>query len=360
MPAFEENPNDLRETLEAAVTASEGTKDDPVPERPPGPEESAPPAPEVAPIAAPADAPATPVADAAVPAPEVTKPEIPPAPPPEIGEPSLKAPGTWTPGAREKWATLPKEVREEVWKREKDASRALTTSSEARKFQNEFSALIQPYLRFIAAEQSTPLAAVNNMMQTAAALRVGTPVQKVEIVASIIKNFGIDLHALDSMLAGQKPEINPQAQVQQLVQEQLAPVRQLLQQHQQNQLQAERAIEHEVQNELEQFASDPKHEFYWDVKDTMTDIMELAARRGQQMGLTEAYERATLIHEPVRRVIDARKLRDTAQSSTQAAQRARGTAASVVPSSEADRVKSVPGDSIRASIEAAIDAQQGR
>jgi hypothetical protein len=299
-------------------------------------------------------------AEGAAPAPAAPEAAAPP-PAPESNEPTAKAPGTWTPAAREKWATLPSEVKTEVWKREREASRALTMSNEARKFQNEFSNTMQPFLGFIAAENSTPLQAVQHMMQTAAALRVGTPQQKVQIAADIIQNFGIDLRALDSVLAGQRPEFNPQTQIQQLIQRELQPVMQTFQQQRQLIQQQEANFEQEVSTELERFAADPKHEFYWDVKDIMADLMEVSSRRGEAMDLTAAYERAIMMHDPVRRVIEARKTREAAQRGNQLAQRAKQTSSlSVTPSAQLSTVTPVAGDSLRDSIEAAIDAQQGR
>lgn len=278
--------------------------------------------------------------------------------------PFAKAPGSWTPGARESWNQLPAEVKQEVWKREREATRALTMSTEARKWQDDFNRTMQPYLGFIAAENSTPMQAVNNMMQSAALLRVGTMEQKVAFAADVIKRYGIDLQALDSVLAGQQVRPDPQMQVQQLVQQQLAPITQMFQQQR---AQEEYALQAQVDNDLDSFVNaanpdgTPKHEFFPDVQDLMADIVEVASRRGESVSLTAAYERAIMMHEPVRRVIEARKQRQSANRMTQVANQARGTAVSVVPSAEVEMSGGpAPGDSLRASIEAAFSQQQGR
>ena len=361
----QEQDFDIRSAIEAAVTeveepseATTAPETPPESQEPPTPApESAPPTPSEPPAATPPADPATPTpTDSAATPPEAAKPPADPPPP----TPDAKAPGTWTPGAREKWATLPNEVKQEVWKREREASRALTMSTEARKFADQFGQTMQPYLGFIAAEKSTPIEAVANMMQTAAALRVGTPQQKVQIVAEVIRNFGVDLGALDSVLAGQRPEFNPMTQIDQIVNQRLAPVMQMVEQQNRNRQFQEQQFEQQVQTELTTFANDPKHEFYSDVQDVMADLMEVSHRRGAPMGLTEAYERATLLHEPVRRVIEARKQRESAQQATQQARQAKGNAVSITPSAEASNVVPVVGDSVRASIEAAFNAQQGR
>lgn len=268
-----------------------------------------------------------------------------------------KPPGTWTPEAREHWNTLPPQVREQVWKRDREASRALTISTQARKFQDEFQQTIQPYMGFIAAEQSTPIRAVQNLMQTAAVLRVGTPQQKVQVVAEVIKNFGIDLRALDELLAdGQVRQADPQTLVQQAVAQAVAPLQQAFQQQLR---QTEAAVEAEVEHDLVAFASDPKHEFYNDVREVMADIMEVAQRRGVRMGLTEAYERATLMVEPVRRVIEQRKTTQSAQQAHQAAAAARNASVSIPSSTNTAKVVPQAGDDIRSSIEFALANHSG-
>lgn len=359
---------DLRATLEAAVDQAEETNANPEGT----PEPAVPAAESAAPetgesVAAEEQDPAAPVPPKLEPvkpgeaklepkAPEgEAKPPVAPAP---VAPGLEKPPGTWNPAAREKWSKLDPDVRSEIWKREKEASRAMTISTEARKFQNEFSQAVQPFLGFIAAEQSTPIQAMTNMMQTAAALRVGTPQQKVQIAADIIKNFGIDLAALDSVLAGAQPEYNPQVALQQLVRQELSPVMQMIQQQKAQGQQAEQAIEQEAQTELEQFAA--ANEFYWDLKDVMMDVMEVSQRRGNPMGLTEAYERAIMLHEPVRRVVEARKQREEALKRTGTARQARQASLSVAPSSEMAVTQQASGDSVRDAIEAAITAQQGR
>lgn len=299
-----------------------------------------------------------PVAPAAPAAP--TPPVSSPAPSPEGTD---KAPGTWTPVAREKWATVDPEIKKEIWKREREASRAFTISEDARRLQAEFERTLQPYMGFIAAEKSTPLQAVNNMMQTAAALRVGTPQQKVSIVAGIIQNFGIDLNALDSVLAGQKPEFNPMQQIEALVNQRVAPIQQQLQEYQQL---SRRQVDTQVTSELDSFinATDekgkPKHEFYADVSEIMADLMEIDHRRGGNMDLTQAYDRAILMSEPVRRVIEGRKQTEAANRANEKARQARGAAISVVPSAEVSIQEPAPGDSVRSAIEFAIAKTEAR
>jgi hypothetical protein len=178
------------------------------------------------------------------------------------------------------------------------------------------------------------------------------------LVAQTIKQFGVNLEALDAALAGvAAPAADPKTLIEQHVQQALAP---FLNDRRNQAQQAQQAVQNEATSELDRFASDPKHEFYDDVAPLMADILEVAARNGQQMGLTEAYERATLMHEPVRRVIDARKQREAATQASIAAKKARGAATSVTPSTQAAVVQSTGGNSLRSDIEAAFAQTQGR
>ena len=345
----------LRESLESAVKTAEAvdepSHDNDTPIIPEGDTSGASDTPAATPAPAPgpedddtatAPAPAVPPTGGQTPAP------TPPAP-----EPDDPAPGSWTPAAREEWKQLPKTIKEEVRRREAATSRALTESTEARKFQREFQDVVQPFMGFIAAENSTPIAAVKNLMQTAAILRVGTPQQKVAAAAQIIQQFGIDLMMLDSVLAGQSPQVSQSAALQQMVSHELAPIRQFMTQQQQFLAQQDQALGEKANAELEKFAAE--HEFYNDVRETMADLIEAASRRGGALSLTAAYDRAIMLHEPVRQVIEARKQRQAAQNSQRQADTARRNATSVSGSEEASAVGApASGDSLRDAINAAI------
>jgi hypothetical protein len=271
-----------------------------------------------------------------------------------------RAPGSWTAVAREKWNNVDREVRAEIWRREKEVSRAMTQSTNARRFEQEFGQMVQPYLGFIAAERSTPLQAAQNMMQTAATLRVGTDQQKVALVADIIKNYKVDLQALDSVLAGQTPEFNPQVQIEQIVNQRIQAA--MGQQQQSWQQRQQQSVMRDAETTITQFAADPKNEFYEDVRHIMGDLIAGASQRGEQMELSDAYSRAILIHEPVRRVIEGRRAQTEAATRSAAAQRARRASGGVVPSAAATGGNNTApaDDSIRAALEFAIDQQQGR
>jgi len=236
----------------------------------------------------------------------------------------------------------------------------MTQSTEARKFQKEFADAMQPFMGFIAAEKSTPIQAAVNMMQSAALLRVGTPMQKAQLAATIIQQYGIDLQTLDGLLAGQVAD-DPMKRIDQLIQQRTQPLVQRLQTFEQREQQQAEALDQEVDQDLITFAADPAHEFFDDLKDLMADILEVDMKRGGSMGLTEAYQAATLLSEPVRLTLEGRKTSQSAQRGHQIAQQARSGAISVKPSDETGITSASQGDgSIRDSILWALEKTSGR
>jgi hypothetical protein len=294
-------------------------------------------------------APAPPAALGAAPA-QAGAPAVSPAPPP--GE--IKAPASWRPEVREKWAALDPQVRQEVHRRESELQHVLQQSAQSRQFVDAFERLVQPYEVFIRAENSNPLQAVDNLMRTAAELRVGTPASKAQLIAGMITNFGIDLPMLDSILAGQMPApgqaaaAQPQPFRDPRFDQFLAAQQQMLQQ----QAQQEDA---QTRQTLQQFAD--AHEFYGDVAALMADLLEVRARRGEKPDLEKLYAEACKMHEGVSTIQAQRAAASKSSSHSAAVLRAKRAAASVKGDTTPDGGATVPrDDSIRAAIEAAIES----
>lgn len=275
-------------------------------------------------------------------------------------DPSERAPASWRPNVREHWAALPPEVRSEVARREQEVQRTLQETAEARKYVEAINKVVAPYEMFIRAENSNPLQAIDNMMATAARLRTGTGPETAGLIAQLVNQFGVGrfgaqfIEQLDSALAGQQPRVDPTQQaVQQVVQQQLAPVQQFMSQFQQAQeaqrLRAQQEAAGEVQTFLQQA------EFGEDVREEMADIMELAQKRGRQVTLQDAYQQACLVHPDVRATLQARAKARNVQATTSVAQRARAASVSVSGAPAVGAPQQTPSD-VRSAIEAAIAA----
>jgi len=279
-------------------------------------------------------------------------------PGPKSEPPKEKAPASWRPDVREHWAALPVEVRAEVARREAEVQRTLQETAEARRFTEQLQNVIRPYEMFIKAENSNPLQAIDNLMATAARLRTGTAPELATMVAGIVKQFGVGrfgnafIQQLDSALAGEVPPVDAQAtQVQQMLQQQLAPVQQFMSQFQQQQMAQQQAAQQQAVNEVQQFLS--KAEFGEDVREEMADIMELSQRRGREVSLQDAYRQACLVNPKVRSVLEARAKAKGAAQLTGAAQKAKAAAVSVSGGPALAAPPSTGAD-VRSAIEAAL------
>ena len=274
-----------------------------------------------------------------------------------------RAPASWRPEVREHWAQLPEGVRAEVARRESEVARTLQETAEARKTAEAVMKTIAPYEAFIKAENSTPLQAIDNLMGTAARLRTGTAPELAQMMAGLVKQFGVGrfgnqfIEALDSALAGQQPAYAPQggsdqtALVQQAVQQQLAPVQQFMTQFQQFQANQQAQMQQQTASEVDQFLG--QAEFGRDVADEMADLLEAAHRKGQSMSLQQAYDKACYLNDSVRKVMQQRQVTQAAQGKTQAAQRARAAAVSVSGAAPVGALNQ-PSTDVRSAIEAAI------
>jgi hypothetical protein len=138
----------------------------------------------------------------------------------------------------------------------------------------------------------------------------------------------VDIKTLDGMLSGKgaPPEAQQQSQLDQLLQQRLAPIQQQLQQYQQREQQQLQQEQQQIQSELSQFAA--QHEFYQDVSQEMADLLEMAANRGRQMSLEEAYNIACSTNPQINKIM-------TARTSQQAQQQRRAAASSVRSSAPA-------------------------
>lgn len=282
--------------------------------------------------------------------------------PPAPGPAELKAPASWKPQAREKWGAVDPEVRAEIHRRENEHQHTMQQAAGARQFVDAFERVVRPYELFIRAENSTPLDAVDNLMRMAATMRTGSPSQKVDVVASIINQWGVDLRMLDSTMAAHlqgQPAPQYAGGGQQAMRD--PRVDQILAQQAQQQRDAQQYQSAQHAQEISAFGSDAKNEFFEDVRVVMADLMQMAAQRGQVLSMADAYAKACQLDENVSKILTQRASARNAGANTQAALRAKRAAASVKGDTTLHDGATVPkNDSIRASLEAAFEESERR
>lgn len=236
------------------------------------------------------------------------------------------APQSWRAGPREHWAALPKEVQEEVLRRERETSVALANSSEARKFATNFSKVVGPFMGMIRSEGSEPLRAVEEMLKVAWVLRASPPETKARAVANLVKQYGISIEQLDSCLAGEQV---PSSQGPQgLVEFRDSRLDAFL-------AQREQTLAREAEETVRKFSE--THEFMDQVRDDLGEIIKLRTARGQRCSLEEAYDVACKLHPDIQRVLEQRKAAKQGQSPGVA--RARSAGSSLRPAAAPQTVK---------------------
>ena len=283
--------------------------------------------------------------------------QAPAAQAPAAQAPAERAPVSWSPEERQAWEQVPAGARAAIVRREQEINRALSQTADQRRFASEVQQVLQPYMPLIQAEQSTPIRAIEEVMRTAALLRTGAPQQKAIAVAQLVQQYGINVEQLDAALAsvvqGRQPAQDPYAH---MIQQQLAPVQKFMEQMQQMQAQSQQRIVQEAEQTLEQFLADPANEFANDVCEDMADILEMAANRGKQMSLQDAYARATMLHPEVSKIVQGRQTQQRAAQQTAAAQQARSAAVSVGGTGAPSVSSGIDegGDDVRSAIGAAL------
>lgn len=275
-------------------------------------------------------------------------------PTPEQARPIDRAPQGWTPAEREKWSQLPDDIKARVVQREREINVKLAETVEARRFSDEITKTITPYMAMIQSEGGTPVTAIASLFQTAGALRTAPPQQKAQLVASMVKQFGIDITMLDQALVGQGPAVDPiEERINQRVNQAIAPMQQRYQQMEMQQQQEMAAQQAQVHNNVAQFIDSQP---YGDVvRGEMAMIMRYAAENNIAMTLEECYRRACVMNPQVAPLVGQSQQNQQLQQQNNAAQAARGRAVSISGAPTGGGMQQTQeGDDIRSAIEASL------
>jgi hypothetical protein len=277
------------------------------------------------------------------------------------GEDSQRAPQSWKPVAKSHWDKLSTEVKSEVARREREFLRVLNESGQARKTHQALIEISAPYeARYKAAGLPT-LKVIQNLMMADHLLSSAPPAQRAQYMARLIKDYQIDIPALDSALSGEEViATSPNAQINQIVAQQLAPFQQFVR-DQQAQVQArDRQTEAQISAEIAEMEQDTeKYPYFNDVRQEMADIVELYARRGVYLTPPEAYNRAVRANPETNKLLQATAARQQALGAHAEAQRSLNASSSVNGSPATFNQKVDPAD-LRGTIEAAWRQHSGR
>lgn len=219
---------------------------------------------------------------------------------------SLKAPLDWSPKQRESWSKVPRQIQDKIVAREQEMAQSMQGTAEARKSSERFNQLANSYAPVIAAEGvNTPMEAVEGMFKTAANLRMGTPDQKAQQIAQMIKHYGVDIQALDNVLVGQPAQVNPNAQIEQMLDQRMAPINQVMQQLNDLQGQKQQKTQQDANQSVADFGQ--QAEFMNDVRNDMADLIDMSVKQGRNLTLQQAYDRACMLNPEISQILDERK-----------------------------------------------------
>lgn len=276
-----------------------------------------------------------------------------PVPEPAPAEVPERAPQSWKPLAREHWAKLPSEVRQEVARREQDHNRLLQETAQARKGYSEFQEVIRPFEAMIRAEAGDPIRGIQGLLGTAYNLRTGAPQQKAQIIAGLIQGYGVSVEDLANVLEGQPVAAQaPRGPVQD------PRVDQLWQKLEQAEQSRQQMVTEQARSQLEDARA--RLEFFDDLRPDIADVLEIATKRGQKMTVDQAYAKALALSEDHQKILRQREQAKRVTAASAQSQRARTAASSVRSSPAVTPPRSRAGTSLREDIEDAMRELQGR
>ena len=264
---------------------------------------------------------------------------------PEKSTDVTRAPSSWKPQVREMWAALPPEIQQEIHRRENDMAKGAQQQRQLSEFGSTVAKVVQPYTENFKRAGANFQQGIGYLLATDNIIRNGSVEQKTQAIRQIIASARIPIEGLIS--SPQQPQAQQQdsSNLSQLEQR-LAYV---IQQQEQGLQQTQERLQQEIASELQGFMSDPKREFFYDVKDDMALLIE----SGRAADLPTAYELACRMNHEVMRVMESRR-------ATSSPVRKVGAASQYLNANTPTSAQGVQqGTDIRAIVAAQLDAQQG-
>lgn len=244
-----------------------------------------------------------------------TDPSVPLADATGVRDPN-RAPSSWKPAAREKFAALDPAIKAEIHRRESDFQAGQAQLLPDAQLGKGMRQVIEPYRMLIEAEGGTPERAVASLLRTAAIFRVGTPEQKLQSIAGIAQQYGIDLRGLVAQPNGQ-PNPNPQPQT-----FRDPRVDQILAQQQRTEAERQQRTQAEMETTVNRWMNEvdaqgnPTRPYISDVIGEMSalipQIKDANPSLTNAQALEEAYNRAIWAHPEIRTLLQQKAAADLA------------------------------------------------
>jgi len=249
--------------------------------------------------------------------------------------------------AREVWKGVPEAVKKAIVKREQDYERGIVQYAQKAQHADQVEKFVGQFNHLFQSSGAKPFEYIGDMLQVASQLTTGTKQAKAEVAARLIQQFDIDIYALDHVLSGSNvpPQIQQQDQFQQMLQQEVAPLKQELGYYRQQTAERQQRQIEKAQSDLHEFANNPANEFWQDVKGDVQRVFELASAKGQKITLEQAYNTACLMNPEIANIIESRKSQQAVSQKRQASTSIYGTMGG--------EAGNAPANSVREAIEMA-------
>lgn len=262
-----------------------------------------------------------------------------------------KAPRGWAPAIREKWNTIPEDIRKEIIRREEASAIGVRQLQESYVPMEQFVTSIGSFIQEARQNGVAPDQYVYSVLASERVLRRGDLQTKFQEIMRIADQYGVPLRDVINASVGQEILQRPQQQQQQQVPDAVA--RELQEARQWREQFENRTI----QSELQMFSQGK--EFFEDVRQQMAVLVE----SGQATSLQDAYDSACWANPNVRQVLLQRQGQEQQKTDLQKRQEA-ASQASPKPNGQVD-VKvdegGDDGDDLHATVRAAYaNATSGR
>lgn len=210
-----------------------------------------------------------------------------------------RAPSSWKPAAKAAWETIPPDIRAEVLRRESDFLNGQSQLLPDAQMGRTLRRVIAPYEAMIASEGGTAESAVNELLRTAAALRMGSMETRIGTIRAIAQRYGVPLEAFGAQAAPADQQFRD-PRIDQFLEMQRQRDEQALYQQQQMQAAQTQQITGMVNEWMSETGANgaPAHPFVDNVIDEMKALLPLIQQQNPTLAhrevLQRAYDRAVL------------------------------------------------------------------
>lgn len=263
----------------------------------------------------------------------------------------VRAPQSLTPAEREHFATTSPVIQKALARIDQTVRQQMQDAAPAKRFQQEMMQVLGPHEQMFRETNTPPAQVVQSLLQTVHQLRQGSPAARAEIFANLFRSYPTDIEALAKHIDAapaptQAQQMDPRSIAAQVRQEVLQSIQQERQQ----------STTQRLQQEVEAFAADPKNEFFGDVHEDMTMLLN----RNPKLNLADAYKKAIRMNDEVSGILQKRAAATAGKAATASTQQARIAASSVksTPSTGASSGPTAPKNH-RDMVAAAWDSLEG-